>query len=253
MPVAGVELAWEASEVCWWFADDPFSPARRGLSAPPPVLDHIARNGDRSFVAHPGWARGPLASAGYLPYGARFEPDLPAYSVASERRYRCVVVGSPRPARAELLAGIGAALGEELNVWGWGVRGRLPTNATTRPFRRSLRGWRVLSAVQTESVYRSATVVLNLQDGQMIGAWNPQTFDLMGLGVPQVAWNREPVDYLESPPPIASSVEGLVDLVRESLDTRAPTEPLEAAFDEVRRRHRWRHRAEAIAAVAGAR
>ena len=140
-----------------------------------------------------------------------------------------------------------------MSVWGWGVRGRLPTNATTRPFRRSLRGWRVLSAEETESVYRSATVVLNLQDRQMIGAWNPQTFDLMGLGVPQVVWNREPVDYLESPPPVASSVEGLVDLVRESMDNGSPTEALEAGFDEVRRRNRWRHRAEAIAAVAGAR
>jgi hypothetical protein len=251
MPAAAVEVAAADSMVAWWFADDPLSFARRGLAGPPPVLGRIAEHGDRSFVAHPAWARGALAGARYLPYAARFEPDRPAYATA-ERRRRCVVVGSPRPERVELLAGIVAALGDAIDVWGWGPRGRLPTNSTTRPFRRSLRGWRVLGPDEAAAVYRSASLVLNLQDRQMIGAWNPQTFDLMALGVPQVVWNRRPVDYLEHPPPFASSVDGLVELARGSMDNPLAVDGLRDAYEEARRRHRWRHRAEGIAAAAGA-
>ena len=249
MPAPAIELAAEAAEVCWWFADDPLSFARRRLPGPPPVLDHIATRGGRAFVAHPAWARGPLAAATYLPYGARYEPDLPAYADPHPRR-GCAVVGSPRRERAELLAPIAAALGTELSVWGWGARGRLPSNAATKPFRASLRGWGVAPPGRTETIYRSAAVVLNLQDPQMLGAWNPQTFDLMGLGVPQVVWNRDPVAALENPPPFASAPEELVELVKGFLRDPPPVDALKAAFEEVRARHRWRHRAEAITAVA---
>jgi hypothetical protein len=250
MPAAAVEEAAASSAVAWWFADDPLSYARRGLAGPPPVLDRIAEHRDRAFVAHPAWAQRALDAAGYLPYAARFEAARPAYADAPGRGDRpVVVVGSPRPERAELLSEIAPALGTSLAVWGWGKRGRLPTNSTTRPFRRSLRGWGVLSPEQTAAVYRSASVVLNLQDRQMLGAWNPQTFDLMALGVPQVVWNRRPVDYLDHPPPFASSVDGLVELTREAIEDRSALDGLAAAFDEARRRHRWRDRAEAIAAA----
>ncbi len=251
MPVAAIEEAAASSAVAWWFADDPLSYARRGLAGPPPVLDRIAKHSDRAFVAHPAWAHGPLGAAVYLPYAARLAAARPAYADARGRGDRpVVVVGSPRPERAELLSEIAPALGRPLAVWGWGKRGRLPTNTTTRPFRRSLRGWGVLSPEETAAVYRSAAVVLNLQDRQMLGAWNPQTFDLMALGVPQVVWNVRPVDYLEHPPPFASSVDGLVELARESIEEEGAREGLAAAFDEARRRHRWRDRAEAIAAEA---
>jgi hypothetical protein len=251
MPAAAVEAAAASSAVAWWFADDPLSYARRGLAGPPPVLERIAGHGDTAFVAHPAWARGALDAAPYLPYAARFAPARPAYADARRRpEGRVVVVGSPRPERAELLSEIAPALGADLAVWGWGKRGRLPTNSTTRPFRRRLRGWGVLSPEGTAAVYRSASVALNLQDRQMLGAWNPQTFDLMALGVPQVVWNRRPVDYLEHPPPFASSGDRLVELVRESIENSGAFDGVAAAFDEARSRHRWRDRAEAIAAAA---
>lgn len=246
MPEAALDALAAAPVTCWWFGDDPFASERRGLDRAPPVLERIGRGEGRPFVAHPDWARGPLRSARYLPYGSRFATGRPAYESPGGRRVGCVVVGSARPERARLLAAVAEALGPALRVWGWGPRGRLPTNAATRSFRRRLRGWRVLSPLATEAVYRSARVVLNLQDPQMLGAWNPQTFDLMGLGVPQVVWNREPVDYIEHPPPHASSAEDLVRAVRERLAGDQERPEVVAGAEEARRRHRWSDRAAAI-------
>jgi len=247
LPSRAVEIVASASPVCWWFADDPFHLERRTLRGPPVALESAQRPDSIALVAHPRWARGPLESAIFLPYAGRFEPRRPAYSCPGPRPYECVVVGSPRAERAELLTTLDPLLGPALHVWGWGVRGRLPTNRRTRAFRRRLRGWGVLGPEATKRVYRSARVILNLQDIQMLETWNPQTFDLMGLGVPQVVWNSSPVSYLESPPPYAQSADGLAELVLAQLAITEPSAQVEEAFAEARRRHRWRHRAASIA------
>src|SRR5204862_1834304 len=103
MPAAAVELLAGQAEVCWWFADDPFSFERRRLSAPPPVLRWLEQRVERALVAHPAWTHGPLAGAPYLPYAARFDTAEPAWTDASRRPNGCVVVASPRPERAQLL------------------------------------------------------------------------------------------------------------------------------------------------------
>ncbi len=247
IPEAGVELIASSARACWWFGDDPERSARRGPGPAPLVRTGWSREA-LALVAHPAWAKGALASAEYLPYGSRFEPREPAFASGTGATLDCVVVGSPRESRRRLLAELAPALGDRLNVWGWGVRGRLP-GAGTRAFRSRLRGRGPLDPKGLEAVYRAASVVLNLQDEQMLGAWNPQTFDLLALGVPQVVWNEEPVDYLEHPPGFAADPAELAELVRAAL-ARPHRELVGAGFDEAQRRHRWSHRARRIASLA---
>ena len=232
--------------VSWWFADDPLDLSRRALRQSPAILSYVQALPSCAFVSHPAWARGPLLGAEYLPYASRFSPSRPAVVDRRKTLHECVVIGSPRPERARLLEELSRALNGKLNVWGWGTRGRLGLNPSARGFRTVLRGGRALTQDQTEGIYRSARVVLNLQDSQMLGAWNPQTFDVMGLGLPQIVWNRQPVGILDSPPPFSDTAPGLAQLVLDQLDrAETPTSVL-AGFHEIRDRHRWMHRAERL-------
>ncbi|THD76121.1 MAG: hypothetical protein E7812_16925 [Phenylobacterium sp.] len=115
-------------------------------------------------------------------------------------------------------------------------------NSAARPFRAALRGWSVLSRQRTRDVFANASVILNLQDVQMLGAWNPQTFDLLALGVAQVVWNEAPVDYLDWAPPFGVSADALADLVAAQIDD-PDIRRISGGLEEVEARHRWRHRA----------
>jgi hypothetical protein len=231
--------------VCWWFGDDPRAFERRGLAGRPPVLDLAGEPGGRSFVAHPNWATGALASADYLPY-ASTAPR--AHAAISDRRirYPFITIGSPRPERARILGELYELLAPQLHVWGWGPRGRLGLNPEARSFRPAMCGWHTLSRAETSTIYSAAGVVLNLQDAQMIGAWNPQTFDVLGTGVPQVVWNRNPVALLQHPPPVAYELRDLAERALHHLKEPSFDQVI-AAHEEVRARHRWHHRAAELA------
>jgi hypothetical protein len=238
-----VEAILRSSIGVWWFCDDPFDFERRGLNERPAVLDHLQDPRSVAHVAHPGWARDAMAGAGYLPYASVYEPkegrDRPA------RTDRVIVVGSPRRERIELLSELSVALGESLDVWGWGRRARLGLTPAARPFRSRLRGAGPVGRSQVEALFRSAGVVLNLQDAQMVGAWNPQTFDLMGLAVPQVVWNEDPLSLFDRPPLWAPDAAGVAKRAEEVLADPDP-DCWRAGAEEVAARHRWEHRAQAV-------
>jgi hypothetical protein len=227
----------------WWFCDDPFDFERRGLNERPPVLDHLEDPSSVAYVAHPRWARDATADAGYLPYASACEPR--EGHVRPARGDRVVVVGSPRRERIALLSELSVALGERLEVWGWGQRARLGLTPAARPFRSRLRGAGPVGRSQVEELFRSAGVVLNLQDAQMVGAWNPQTFDLMSLAVPQVVWNEDPVSLFERPPPWEPDAPGIAKRAEEIL-ADSDLASWRARSEEVAARHRWEHRAQAV-------
>jgi hypothetical protein len=129
-----------------------------------------------------------------------------------------------------------------LEVWGWGKRARLPTTRSTARFKRALRGWGPVSRQDLESLYEQSTVVLNLQDVQMHGAWNPQTFDVMALGVPQVVLNQDAVAIFDHPPKCAWTPDEIARQVQR-LAADPEQEYWRAGAREIDERHRWHHRA----------
>jgi hypothetical protein len=243
LPRESIESILGSGVGVWWFCDDPFDFERRGLEERPPVLDYLGEPGSVAYVAHPGWAHEETAAAAYLPYAAAYDPD-------PEDRGRpedgpVVVVGSPRGERVALLSALAGALEGRLEVWGWGPRARLGLVPAARPFRGALRGGGALDREAVKALFRSAGVVLNLQDAQMLGAWNPQTFDLMSLAVPQVVWNRVPIDLFEAPPPWETDAAGIAARVA-SIRGEPGGERWRAGAEEIAASHLWEHRAGAV-------
>lgn len=239
-----VEAVLDGSVAVWWFGDDPFNFQRRGLKERPSVLEYLEEPSCVSYVAHPYWARAEASGSQYLPYASCYEPCA-RDSVSVTNHGRAVVVASPRSERIKLLAELSSLLGDRLEIWGWGRRARIGLVPGARSFRTRLQGAGSLGRHEVEEVFRAAGVVLNLQDEQMVGAWNPQAFDLMGLAIPQVVWNADPVPMFDIPPPWGDSATRIAAHAERLLDDRDSHDWL-AGAEEVANRHLWVHRAETL-------
>jgi hypothetical protein len=79
----------------------------------------------------------------------------------------------------------------------------------------------------------------------MLGAWNPQTFDVMALGTPQIVWNKDPVRLFDKPPPWEPTATGIAARVEDILGDPDGYN-WQIGAEEVSTRHRWAHRAEAV-------
>ncbi len=238
-----VETILGASAGVWWFCDDPFDFQKRGMGEQPSVLEYLDEPSSVAYVAHPQWAHSEAAGSRYLPYASCYEPG--EGDTASARTERVIVVGSPRDERTRLLSELSPILGDRLDIWGWGRRARAGLTPSARPFRSRLRGAGTLGRHEVEALFRAGGVVLNLQDAQMVGAWNPQTFDLMSLAIPQVVWNTDPVPIFDNPPPWGTNAAEIA-VQAESLLADRGSHDWRAGAEEVATRHRWVHRAETV-------